>query len=92
MGDRQWKRVKESAIKEHKGMQPVRVVLEHDEADHSYRTYLETFSPAGEPCNKYGRYFYWEREALEDYDKRARRLWITAVLPRYGYRYARRFW
>jgi hypothetical protein len=67
-----WKRLKESEVKEYGGMLPARVVLEHNESDHSYRTYLETFSPAGEPGYMYGRYFYLEEEAAEDFDNRVR--------------------
>jgi hypothetical protein len=50
--------------------QPARVVLEHDGADHSYRTFLETFTEDGKTGVKATRYFYWEEEALEDFRKR----------------------
>jgi hypothetical protein len=49
---------------------PARVVIEHDEADHSYRTYLETVSPDGETGFGAARYSYWEQEAVEDYKER----------------------
>jgi hypothetical protein len=52
------------------GELPARVVLEHDEADHSYRTFQETFTKDGKPGFKATRYFYWEQEAVEDYKER----------------------
>jgi hypothetical protein len=74
MAEQNWKRLKESEVKDYGGMLPARVILEQNESDHSYRTFLETFSPAGEPGYKYGRFFYCEHEALEDFNKRVRRL------------------
>jgi hypothetical protein len=73
-----WKRLKQSAAMDYGGELPARVVpstplrtgLEHDEADHSYRTFLETVSDDGKPGVKAARYFYWEEEALEDYRER----------------------
>ena len=53
------------------GELPARVVIEHDEADHSYRTYLETVTSKGKPASAKGmRFFYWEKEALENYMER----------------------
>jgi hypothetical protein len=69
-----WKRVKESEIKEYGGMLPARVVLEHNPEDHSYRTFLETITRDGEPHFQHGQYFYHEDEALADFDKRLGRL------------------
>jgi hypothetical protein len=74
MDKQAWERLRESAVKEYGEMLPARVVMEHNESDHSYRTYMETFSPAGEPGFMYGRYFYLEEEAAEDFNKRVRRL------------------
>ncbi len=69
-----WKRLNESEVKGYVGMLPARVVLEHDESDHSYRTYLETFNGGGAPNFQRGRYFYCESEAIEDFNKRLGRL------------------
>jgi hypothetical protein len=53
------------------GELPARVVVELDEEDHSYRTYLETVSADGKPASSKGmRFFYWEKEALTDYNER----------------------
>jgi hypothetical protein len=52
------------------GELPARVVLEHDQADHSYRTFLETFTADGKAGFKAARYFYWEQAALADYNER----------------------
>jgi hypothetical protein len=49
---------------------PARVVLEHDEADHSYRTFLETVSADGKTGFKAARYHYWLEDAVEDYKER----------------------
>ena len=46
------------------------MVLEHDEADHSYRTFVETFTKQGKAGFQSARYFYWELEAVEDYNER----------------------
>jgi len=46
-------------------------VLENDETDHSYRTFVETVTPDGRSSSAKGmRFFYWEKEALEDYRDR----------------------
>jgi hypothetical protein len=37
MAERNWKRLKQSEVMDYGGELPARVVLEHDEADHSYR-------------------------------------------------------
>jgi hypothetical protein len=42
-----WKRLRQSEVMDYGGELPARVVLEHDEADHSYRTFLETVSAEG---------------------------------------------
>jgi hypothetical protein len=66
-----WKRLRQSEVMDYGGELPARVVIEHDEADHSYSTYLETVTPDGKPASSKGvRFFYWEKEALEDYMKR----------------------
>ena len=63
-----WRRLKQSRLFFYGGEVPARVVLEHDEADHSYRTYVETVTPDGKPASSKGmRFFYWEKEAQEDY-------------------------
>jgi hypothetical protein len=63
---------------EYGGELPARVVIEYDEADQSYRTFLKTFTADGKPGPstrlrtgfKAARYFYWEQEALEDFNGR----------------------
>jgi hypothetical protein len=65
-----WKRLKESTVLGYRGVLPARVVLEHDEADNSYRTVLETISGDGKPGFKNARYFYCEEEAIADYNER----------------------
>jgi hypothetical protein len=74
MAEAKWTRLKESDIKEYGGMLPARVVLEHNEADQSYRTFLETITRDGEAHFQHGQYFAHEDEALEDFDKRLGRL------------------
>jgi hypothetical protein len=70
MAERNWKRLKQSRVLFYGGELPARVVLEHDEADHSYRTFLETFSVDGKRGFKAARYFYWAEEAVTDYNER----------------------
>ena len=70
MSERLWKRLKQSPVMDYGAELPARVVLEHDEADHSYRTFLESVAEDGEADIKAARYFYWEEEALEDYNQR----------------------
>jgi hypothetical protein len=74
MSQANWKRVKESEIKEHGGMLPAKVVLEHNPEDHSYRTFLETITGDGELGFQSDRYFCYEDEALDDFDQRMGRL------------------
>jgi hypothetical protein len=56
MAEANWKRLKQSQVIDYGGELPARVVLEHDEADHSYRTFLETFTVDGNPGFKAARY------------------------------------
>jgi hypothetical protein len=70
MAETNWKRLKQSQVMDYGGEAPARVVLEHDEADHSYRTFLETVTDDGKPDLKAAPYFYWEKEAVADYNKR----------------------
>jgi hypothetical protein len=70
MAEANWKRVRQSEVMDYGAELPARVVLEHDEADHSYRTFLKTVSADGKTGVKAVRYFYWEQEALEDYRER----------------------
>jgi hypothetical protein len=44
MAERNWKRLKQSEVMDYGGELPARVVLEHDEEDHAYRTFLEAVS------------------------------------------------
>jgi hypothetical protein len=74
MAEANWSRLKESDIKEYGGMLPARVVLEYNESDHPYRTFLETITKEGECGFQYGRYFYWEEEALANFNQRLGRL------------------
>jgi hypothetical protein len=52
------------------GELPARVVIEHDEEDHSYRIFLETVAADGKLSFKAVRYYYCEQEAVEDYQER----------------------
>jgi hypothetical protein len=71
MAEANWKRLKQSEVMDYGGELPARVVIEHDEEDHSYRTFLESVTPDGKPGSAKGvRFFYWEKEALEDYMNR----------------------
>ena len=65
-----WKRLKQSQVIDYGAELPARVILEHDEADHSYRTFLETFTADGKPGFKAARYYYWAEEAVADYHER----------------------
>ena len=70
MAEANWKRLKQSEVIDYGGALPGRVVLEHDEADHSFRTFLETFTDDGKPGFKAARLIYWEEKALADYRER----------------------
>jgi hypothetical protein len=70
MAERNWKGLKQSEVMDYGGELPARVVQEHDEADHSYRTFLETFTADGKCGFKAARFFYWEQEAVADYRER----------------------
>jgi hypothetical protein len=70
MAERHWKRLKQSEVMDYGGDLPARVVLEHDQADHTYRIFLETVTADGKPGFKAARYFYWEQEAVSDYHER----------------------
>jgi hypothetical protein len=59
---------------EYGGMLPARVVLEHNPADQSYRTFLETITGDGETRLRHGQYFYHEDDALADFNLRLGRL------------------
>jgi hypothetical protein len=68
-----WNRLRQSEVMDYGGELPARVVIDRDEDDHSYRTFVETVSPDGKPASSKGmRFFYWEKEALEDYMKLVR--------------------
>jgi hypothetical protein len=70
MSERHWKRLKQSRVLFYGGELPARVVIEHDEEDHSYRTYLETVSTDGKLGLKAPRFYYWLEDAVEDYKER----------------------
>jgi len=71
MAGANWKRLKQSPVIDYGAELPARVVIEHDEADHSHRTFLETVTPDGKPSSSKGmRFFYWKKEALENYLER----------------------
>ena len=70
MAERNWKRLKQSRLIFYGDELPARVVIEHDEADHSYRTFLETVSADGKPGFKAPRFHYWLEDAVEDYKER----------------------
>jgi hypothetical protein len=65
-----WIRLKQSPVMDYGAELPARVVLEHDEEDHSYRTYLETVSVDGKLSFKAPRFHYWLEDAVEDYRER----------------------
>jgi hypothetical protein len=69
-----WQRLRESEFREHGGMLPARMVLEHNAADLSYRTFLETITKVGEFTFQYGRYFCHAEEAIADFNQRLGRL------------------
>jgi hypothetical protein len=71
MAERHWKRLKQSRLMFYGDELPARVVVEHDEADHSYRTFVETVSADGKLGLKAARYFYWQEEAVADYHERS---------------------
>jgi hypothetical protein len=70
MAERHWKRLKQSEVMDYGGELPARVIIEHDEADHSYRTFLETVSADGRLGLKAPRFHYWPEDAVEDYKER----------------------
>jgi len=55
-------------------MLPARLVLEYDETQGAWRTYLETLKGNGEAGFQYGRFFEAEADAIDDFEQRARRL------------------
>ena len=69
-----WQRLRESGIKDAGHMLPPRVVLEYDESEGTFRTFLETFKGNGQVGFQYGRLFESETGALEDFEKRSARL------------------
>ena len=69
-----WQRLRESVVKDADHMLPSRVVLDYDESEGTFRTFVETFRSDGQVGFQYGRQFETEAEALEDFQKRATRL------------------
>ena len=67
MAEANWRRLMESQIMYYGGPLPARVVLEGDPADHSYRTFVETFAEGRKTRFQYARYFYGEEQAMADY-------------------------
>jgi hypothetical protein len=65
-----WKRLRQSEVMDYGSEVPGRVVIEHDAADHSYRTYLETVSADGKLGFKSPRFHYWLEDAVADYKER----------------------
>ena len=65
-----WKRLKESEFKEYGSMLPARVVLDFQESDGTYRTFLETRDRESKLRFQYGRFFATGEEALEDFGTR----------------------
>jgi hypothetical protein len=70
MAEANWKRLEESEVMNYGGELPARVVLEHDEADHSYRIFLEIVSADGKRGFKKPRFHYWLEDAVADYKDR----------------------
>jgi hypothetical protein len=68
-----WKRLKEPKIKESGPMLPSRIVLDYRESDGTYRTFVEVLPKDGPPKFHYGRLFYSEDEAVQDFHRRAAR-------------------
>jgi hypothetical protein len=65
-----WRRLRQSPVMDYGGEAPARVVIEHDAADHSYRTFLETLTDDGKPGFKAPRFHYWLEDAVVDYKER----------------------
>ena len=55
-------------------MLPARMVLDYNETEGTYRTFLETFKGNGERGFQYGRQFETNDEATEDFQIRSARL------------------
>ena len=64
----------ESESKGTGSMLPARMVLDYNDAEGTYRTFLETFTMSGEAGFQYGRFFDTKDEALEDFQNRVARL------------------
>ena len=67
MSVRHWKRLKQSEVMDYGGELPARVVVEHDEEDHSYRTFLETVAADGKSGFKAPRFHSWLEDATAHY-------------------------
>jgi hypothetical protein len=64
MAEQHWKRLRQSEVMDYGGELPARVVIEHDEDDHSHRTFLETVSANGNLGMKAPRFHYWLEERV----------------------------
>jgi len=70
MSERHWKRLKQSRLIFYGEELPARVVIEHDEEDHSFHIFLETVSADGKLGFKAPRFHYWLEDAVADYKER----------------------
>jgi hypothetical protein len=70
MAEHLWKKIMQSPVMDYGAELPTRLVLEHDEADHSYRTFLETVAADGKLGLKAPRFNYWLEDAVSDYKQR----------------------
>jgi hypothetical protein len=52
MSERQWQRLQQSEVMDYCAELRARAVLEHNEGDHAYRTFLETFTKDGEAASR----------------------------------------
>ena len=69
-----WERIQQSEVVVRRGMLPARVVLDRDAEFGEYRTYVEIIAANGDPAYSNGRIFKEEGLAIEDFERRRRRL------------------
>jgi len=67
-------RLRESETVRRKTMLPARAVLEYEELEDRYITFLEVIQSSGEAQYMHGRFFDSRDEAEEDYERRLERL------------------
>ena len=67
-------RLLESETIRRQAMLPTRAVLEYDEPEERYITFIEVIQVSGEAKYQYGRFFDSRDEAEQDYQRRLERL------------------